>query len=161
MSTRSTPVTIKPSTHGLGAFASRDIVPGEIIFRIPPGRFDLISYQQLLKKRITDNPLQISPRRYLDWSGPALRFNHSCEPNAGLTSYPHLHYVALTVIKKGEEIRWDYSTSVDKDTECDFDCNCGAKACRTKIGGLFDLPKRLKVKYLKLGVVQEFLKKEK
>jgi len=152
---------IKPSTHGLGAFATRDIAPGEVMYRVPTGRFELISYQELLKKRVTDNPLQISPQRYLDWNGPGLRFNHSCEPNTGLTSYPRLAYIALRAIKTGEELRWDYSTSVDKDTECDFTCDCGAKTCRKQIGGFFELPKRVKARYLKAGVVQDFLKKEK
>lgn len=152
--------TTKPSAHGLGAFATRDIRAGEVVFRVPDGRYPLISYQQLLRKRVTDNPIQVSPRRYLDWSGPALRFNHACEPNTGLTSYPRLAYVALRDIKAGEELRWDYSTSVDKDTECDFTCDCGAKTCRERIGGFKDLPKRLKTKYLKAGVVQDFLRSE-
>lgn len=152
--------TIKQSSHGLGAFATRDIACGEVVFRVPDGRYPLISYQELLRKRVTDNPLQISPRRYLDWAGPALRFNHSCEPNTGLTSYPRLTYIALCAIKAGEELRWDYSTSVDKDTECDFTCDCGAKTCRKQVGGFKELPKKLKTRYLKASVVQDFLKNE-
>lgn len=149
--------TIKPSTHGRGVFATRDIVAGEVVYRVPSGRYDTISYAQLLRKRITDNPLQISLRRYLDWEAPGVTFNHSCEPNVGLTSYPHATFIALRDIKKGEELRWDYSTSIDKDTECDFDCDCGAKDCRKRIGGFMWLSKRLKARYVKADVVQRYL----
>jgi hypothetical protein len=57
-------------------------------------------------------------------------------------------------------LRWDYSTSIDCDTECDFDCDCGAKACRKHVGGFKWLPARLKKQYIALGVVQKYLLKE-
>ncbi len=152
---------IRDSPHGLGAFAARHIVAGEVILEIPRGKFSLITYQELLKKRITDNPLQVSPRRYLDWNGKYIRFNHSCSPNTGLTSYPNLAYVALREIRSGEELRFDYSTTMDKDTECEFHCHCGGHPCRKGIKGFATLPKRLKAQYTKLGVVQKFLLTEK
>jgi hypothetical protein len=154
------PFAIRPAAPGLGAFARRDLRAGEVVYRIPAGRFRLISYRQLLRKRVTDNPVQISPRRYLDWGGPALRLNHACAPNVGLTSYPNLGFVALRAIAAGEELRWDYSTSMDRETVCDFACTCGAKTCRGSIRGFNRLPARLRSRYLKAGVVQDFLKHE-
>ncbi len=152
---------VRESPHGLGAFAARHIDAGEVILEIPCEKFSLISYQELLKKRITDNPLQISSRRYLDWRGQCIRFNHSCSPNTGLTSHPKLAYVAIKSIRSGEEIRWDYSTSMDKYTECDFHCHCGGHPCRKVIGGFKKLTSSLKKNYTALGVVQKFILKEK
>jgi hypothetical protein len=120
-----------------------------------------ISYAQLLRKRNTDNPVQISPRRYVNWRAPGVAFNHSCDPNTGLTSYPHLSYVALRDIAKGEELCWDYSTTMDKETICEFPCGCGAKHCRKTIKGFYWLPKKLQARYAKLAVVQRYLFAEK
>lgn len=54
--------------------------------------------------------------------------NHSCAPNAGfLTGEPVLY--ALRDIAVGEEITWDYSTSMGID-EWSLECRCGAVACR-------------------------------
>jgi hypothetical protein len=152
-------VQTKRSDHGKGVFALKSFETGDIILTVPR-TFPTITYAQLLRKRNTDNPLQISPRRYIDWSGVSLYFNHACEPNVGLTSYPNLAYVALRDIKDGEELFWDYSTSIDKDTECDFVCACGAKSCRTTIGGFKHLPLTVRNYYAKLGVVQRYLLQE-
>lgn len=151
------PYRIASSLHGKGAFATRALEAGEEILEIPRGKFPLITYRELLKRRVTDNPLQVSARRYLDWSGEYIRFNHACDPNCGLTSYPALRYVALRPIAVGEELRFDYSTTMDQDTECEFHCHCGAKACRTVIGGFKHLPKRMRDRFIRLGVVQRFL----
>jgi len=152
---------IRDSPHGLGAFATSPIAAGEVILVIPAEKFALISYQELLKKRITDNPLQISARKYLDWRGLYIRFNHSCSPNTGITSYPNLRYIAIKPIRTGEELRFDYSTTMDRDTECEFHCHCGGHPCRKTIAGFKTLNKRLREKYTKLGVVQQFLLNEK
>ena len=151
---------VKRALYGQGVFAQQAFTKGDIVF-VVPNRYARISYPQLLRKRNTDNPLQISPRRYLDWKAPGVLFNHSCAPNLGLTSYPELAFIALSDIHRGEELTWDYSTSIDKDTMCDFECGCGAKTCRKTIGGFKWLPKRLRAWYTKRGVVQNYLLKEK
>ncbi len=150
---------LRGSRHGRGVFAAKAIACGDVLVTVPR-TYALIPYAQLLCKRVTDNPLQISPRRYLDWRAPGVTFNHSCAPNVGLTSYPQLVFVALRDIAVGEELRWDYSTSIDKDTECDFVCDCGAESCRKTIGGFYWLPKKLQASYKKLGIVQRYLLKE-
>ncbi len=127
---------------------------------MPRGTFSVITYAQLLRKRRTDDPVQISPRRYLDWRGPAVRFNHSCAPNVGLTSHPHLRFIALCGIPRGAELRWDYSTSMDRDTECRFTCGCGARECRGVVAGFAHLPAAVRRRYVRWGVVQQFLLKE-
>src|SRR3954464_3905021 len=54
--------------------------------------------------------------------------NHSCDPNAGfLTGEPVL--VALRDIAAGEEVCWDYSTSISL-PGWSLDCRCGSANCR-------------------------------
>jgi len=43
-------------------------------------------------------------------------FNHSCDPNAGLQiDGQKVWLVAIKNITQGEEITWDYSTTMDED----------------------------------------------
>lgn len=54
--------------------------------------------------------------------------NHSCDPNSGFpTGEPVLF--ALRDIAPGEEITWDYSTSLSY-PGWSLDCRCGSKRCR-------------------------------
>ena len=57
--------------------------------------------------------------------------NHSCEPNSGfLTGEPVLY--ALRDIAAGEEICWDYSTSLSV-PGWSLECRCSAPNCRRVI----------------------------
>lgn len=54
--------------------------------------------------------------------------NHSCDPNAGfVTGEPVLY--ALRDIAAGEQIAWDYSTSI-AEIGWTLECRCGAANCR-------------------------------
>ena len=54
--------------------------------------------------------------------------NHSCAPNAGFTTGEPVLY-ALRDMAAGEEIGWDYSTSLSE-TGWELECCCGAATCR-------------------------------
>ena len=57
--------------------------------------------------------------------------NHSCEPNAGfVTGEPSLF--ALRDIAPGEQIAWDYSTSINE-VGWSLECLCGTPSCRKVI----------------------------
>ncbi len=74
--------------------------------------------------------LQMGPDLWLCSDGDNLDdcINHSCDPNAGFTTgEPVLH--ALRDIAAGEEIGWDYSTSLSE-AGWDLECCCGAATCR-------------------------------
>ncbi len=74
--------------------------------------------------------MQIGEDLWLCSDGSALDdyINHSCEPNVGFAR-DELALYALREIEAGEELAWDYSTSI---SECDWsmDCRCGAVNCR-------------------------------
>jgi len=144
---------VKKTKYGKGVFATVDFSPAQPIMKFSGPK---ISYAQVLRKKNTDNPLQISARRYADIVKPGLYVNHSCEPNCGLL--PNLMLVAIKPIKAGDQLSFDYSTTMDEDTRTGFVCKCGAKACRTYIDGFATLPKRKQRFYLEHNVVQRFLR---
>jgi len=59
-------------------------------------------------------------------------FNHSCEPNAGMTG--QIGLVAMRAIEPGEEICMDYAMC-DGSRYDEFDCVCGSPNCRGRITG--------------------------
>ena len=63
---------------------------------------------------------------------PADCFNHSCDPNAGLTGQFGL--VAVRDIAVGEEVTFDYAMC-DGSPYDEFDCNCDMPHCRGRITG--------------------------
>lgn len=63
---------------------------------------------------------------------PADHVNHSCEPNAGMRG--QITLVAMRPIAAGEEIVMDYAMT-DASPFWEFDCLCGASACRGRVTG--------------------------
>src|SRR3989344_850452 len=104
----------RSSVQGLGIFAKQKIKAGEII-HIATG--ELMDHKTTMKRiderRFKDDdPLQINERFYMELDEISRSFNHGCNPNAGLRGYNQ--FFTLRAIKAGEEIIWDYSTSVKK-----------------------------------------------
>jgi hypothetical protein len=64
--------------------------------------------------------------------------NHSCEPNAGFRDGEAVLY-ALRDIEAGEEILWDYSTSIGW-PGWTLDCLCGSPRCRVVVRSWGELP---------------------
>jgi hypothetical protein len=64
--------------------------------------------------------------------------NHSCEPNAGFLHGDPVLY-ALRDIAAGEEICWDYSTSISE-AGWSLECCCGAAGCRGVARSWGELP---------------------
>ena len=149
-------IYVKKSKFGKGIFANRNFKKGETICFLEGKRAGLEVIQALKKKKreILVDPLQISDDQYIDLNEPYLYINHSCGPNAGIKGENQLF--ALKHIKKGEEIFFDYSTTMDEG----IDCQCGSKKCRGKIGDFFTLPKSLQNKYIKLGAIPDFIRKK-
>jgi hypothetical protein len=60
-----------------------------------------------------------------------LYVNHSCDPNCGIRG--EISYVAMRLIKVGEELTIDYAMLDDEPYE--FRCTCGSKNCRGIVTG--------------------------
>ena len=74
--------------------------------------------------------LQVGPDLWLCSDGESLDdcINHSCAPNAGFTTGEPVLF-ALRDIAVGEEVGWDYSTSL-AEAGWFLECCCGAANCR-------------------------------
>jgi hypothetical protein len=64
--------------------------------------------------------------------------------------------VTLRPVAAGEELRFDYSTTI-LERSWTMDCACGSRHCRRVIGDFDALPLDRQVYYVERGVVQEFI----
>jgi hypothetical protein len=83
--------------------------------------------------------MQIGPDLWLCSAGDSLDdcINHGCEPNAGFTTGEPILY-ALRDIAAGEQLAWDYSTSI-AEPGWTLECLCGAPSCRKVIRSWWEL----------------------
>lgn len=146
-------IIIKKNKLGVGVYAARSYVKGEVI-HVLNGKIctpQTIHYHNSnFRKGIVD-PLQIEEDRYLELDELSRAINHSCEPNAGLRKRSTLF--AMRDIKVGEELTYDYSTTIDEA----FWCKCGSKKCRGIIYDFFALPNKDKLRYYNQGALPQFL----
>lgn len=121
-----------------------EMVPRE---RVPP---------QLVAE--ADRYVQVGPGQYMGPSGGVDDLiNHSCDPNCGLkfdANGPVL--VALRPITVGEELTWDYSTTIVAD-DWSMHCACGTALCRGTVGDFRYLPAAVKARYQWLGIVPDYV----
>ncbi|HUI70510.1 MAG TPA: SET domain-containing protein-lysine N-methyltransferase, partial [Spirochaetia bacterium] len=108
----------------------------------------------------TTYALQIGPDLYIGASGGLDDYiNHSCEPNAGLRiSGTTVDLYAIRDIKPGEEILFDYSTTLDED-DFTMSCQCSTPSCRRVIRDGKYLPPEVWQRYLLLGIVPEYVQR--
>ncbi len=137
---------------GRGVFASRRFARGERILTFNGMRVD--ANDPINNEPEGANLLQTGKRTYLLLNEPGLFLNHSCEPNAGIVNGRML--VALADIEKDEEIRFDYSTTMD-DGLWTMDCKCLNNSCRGLITDFKELPNEIQDKYINLGIVPKYL----
>ena len=143
---------VAPCSLGRGLFAERPYVPGELIMILRGPRFE--RGDPLHETPAGANLLQTGKRTYILLGPPGVFANHSCDPNAGI--FRNRRLVAIRNIAAGEEICFDYSTTMDEDFWT-MDCLCGTDICRGVVTDFRYLPTDLRHRYLELGVVQGFI----
>jgi hypothetical protein len=140
---------------GHGIFANKNIAKNEttLTFEGPRSNF--------LQTKTTGSwecmPLQIDSDLYIDTLPVGVFVNHSCAPNAGIKRDKDL--VALRPISKGEEIRFDYSTTM-QEKSFTMECRCGQPGCRHIVDDFNTLPETQKTAYLQKGVVMSFIARD-
>lgn len=125
----------RSATHGDGVFTSLPIPAGAPVIEMT-GR--VIRYEEIAGDiRV----MQIGPDAWLaeDETDALDNYaNHSCAPNMGFVDGSLLHR-ALRDIAPGEELLWDYSTSMNE-PGWELPCDCGAPGCRGRLQSFCDLP---------------------
>ncbi len=145
---------------GLGLFAGRPIEKGNtiLVFTGP-----IIGFGEAVAKGDRECwPLQIDYGKYIDLEAPGCLANHSCEPNAGIQDeedLTHIKLIALRDISPDEEIRYDYSTTMDEDFFT-MPCRCGSKFCRQRVEDFKYLPPEVQKNYLQSKLVIGFIAKK-
>ncbi len=147
-------LTVRDCDTGRGVFAAAPVPAGTTLLRYAGPR---LTYAQTTPQTLA---VQVGPDLYLGESGgPDDLVNHSCDPNAGLVVVgddgSDVVLVAVRDIAPGEQVTFDYSTTLDED-DFEFDCRCGAAACRGRMRDFKHLPGDVKRRYADLGVVPAY-----
>ena len=125
----------RSATHGDGVFTSAPIPAGAAVMTMS-GR--VIRYREITPDM---RVMQIGPDEWLaegDTEAIDDFANHSCAPNIGFV-HGTLALHALRDIAAGDELVWDYSTSMNE-PGWSVPCGCGAPVCRGIIQSFCDLP---------------------
>ena len=143
--------------YGKGVFTEQDISKGTVI-HVLNGKIKTL--KQIVESVLQGNeamndPLQVGRKTYIDLDEFSRSINHSCNPNCGLRKRSELF--ALRDISKGEEITYDYSSTIAP-TKWDMNCHCGSKNCRKIIHDIRSIPKDQLNFYIQSGAIQKYLK---
>lgn len=154
-------VRVGRSRNGFGIFAKKGIPKGEFIF-VVSGRFISGDIDEDIDEKTRDNALRFDKKKYISPNGTIADFlNHSCRPNGYVSKEGReLCIRALRDVFRDEEIVIDYSTITAADDIWEMKCNCGEKTCRKIIRQFRLLPKAIREKYKKQGIVPKYIIEE-
>lgn len=147
-------------THlGKSVFVARPFKVGDVIAQFRGPQLD----KSMLPKRYSgrnDRYIQVGIDEYLGPSGEIDDLiNHSCAPNAGLKfTMAGILLVAIKKIKMGDEVTWDYSTTLFENP-WKMRCDCRKPYCRKIIKSFIFLDKKIQEKYRKLDIIPLYIKK--
>jgi uncharacterized protein len=145
-------IEINLSGFGRGLFAKRSISANTIICGITGPELDFNA--TLLLGERESHCLQTGINKYILCDPPFLYSNHSCHPNCAING--ELFFYTIKEIKKGEELVWDYSTSM-LERHWQMNCSCGYPGCRKIIKDFDLLPEMVQQHYIKIQIVMPFI----
>jgi SET domain-containing protein len=150
-------LVIGDGKFGKGAFAKAPFHAPETIMEFSGPRLTRSELPKPYEEH-DDRYVQIDTDMYMGPSGDLDDFvNHSCDPNAGLIiEKDGVRLVAIRDIRVGEEIMWDYSTTMDED-DWEMECHCKSPLCRKRIRDFKHLDAAIQRKYISLGIVPKFI----
>ncbi|UCD80922.1 MAG: SET domain-containing protein [Desulfobacterales bacterium] len=148
---------LQESPSGKGVFAGEVIFTGEEILTFSG---PLIRRRDMpaIRCQEEDYYLQVDDNVFLGPSGDIDDYvNHSCDPNSGVIidgGSPRL--IAIQTIRRGEEIRFDYSTTMYRPVLV-MNCSCESAICRGTVVDFIYLPAKIQAKYIALGIVPDYI----
>jgi hypothetical protein len=145
-------ITVRESKFGKGLFAKQDISLGSTIISI---KGEKITFNESVELGDDESYcLQVGIDKYIIPEEPFIYSNHSCDPNSGINQW--LELFALRPIGKGDEITWDYSSSM-LERHWTMRCSCSSPFCRQLITDFDLLPKQIQESYLRRGIVFPYI----
>lgn len=149
--------------YGMGVFANENIKK-RMVIKVLTG--EIITFDECIKriqsgKEEQTDSLQVGLELDMDLDELSRTFNHSCDPNAGLSKTSEL--IAIKDILKGEEITYDYSATVAPNISSSLwkiRCKCGTAKCRKILKNVLSIPKKQLEEYRRAGVLQDYIKTE-
>jgi hypothetical protein len=152
---------IKPvGKKGKGVFTRKAFKKGSLVCTLAGDRLTSRQIDVRIEAGLEtcDDPLQISRLMYIDLYEPFRTINHSCDPNCGIRQENLLF--ALRDIAIGEEITFDYSTTVPKyKSWWKMKCYCNSANCRKVISSYNKIPKEQLQNYLELRILPLWVRK--
>jgi SET domain len=152
------PFRVAESSLGKAVYAARPFPAGATLMEFTGPRYHA---SEIHSNRWgeDDRFVQIDLDHYMGPSGGLDDLvNHSCHPNAGLRfSQDGVTLIAIKPIQLGDEICWDYSTTLSN-TQFYMRCQCGASECRGVIGDFAFLEPDLQERYRALNLVPDYLR---
>ena len=131
-------VTVGPSPgKGAGLFASEPIAAGEVVL-VWGGRWYVGPEEAAVARAEGRGTMQGDEDLFSCEGGEdhdAFAINHSCDPNVWMEDA--FHITARRDIPPGQELAMDYAMlGGEEDYRSEWDCLCGAPACRGTITGV-------------------------
>jgi uncharacterized protein len=144
---------VREGTHGRGVFTREGIPAGTKVLRYGG---PLLRYRDTTPQTYA---VQIGPNLYLGGSGGIDDYvNHCCEPNCALLMEGTVvDLVAIREIAAGEELFFDYSTTMDED-DFEMTCHCGAPSCRKLVRDGKHLPDDVWERYAQLHMLPGYVR---
>lgn len=158
--TPASPFALGETHLGKAVFAAQPFAAGDKIVAFTGRRLPAHRLPRRMNGR-GDRFVQVARDAYLGPSGAIDDLiNHSCAPNAGLCfDGDAAMLVAIRPITAGEEISWDYSTSL-ADAGWQMECACGAPECRGIVASFDTVPEERRRWYLARNLVAPYLRED-
>lgn len=150
----------KANRKGKGVFAKKSFKCGELVHILSGNRLHSNKIDLVIEagQETCDDPLQISRKMYIDLDELSRTFNHSCDPNTGIRQETKLFAIRDIIV--GEEVTYDYSTTVPKyKSWWKMNCYCRSKKCRKVVSSYNKIPPKQLQKYLSLRIVPLWVRK--
>lgn len=157
---------IKSGIEGNGILAVKKIKKNQTIYYFTGERitFDEAVRRANDRSDISSDFLYINADECIDLDILPKMANHSCNPNSYIKG--EIQLIAMRDIQKGEEITFDYSTTMDYDHErikkagiapWTCKCNCRSPNCRGIIDEFKTLPPETQEFYIKNKYLPDFI----
>lgn len=148
-------VIVKDSNFGKGIFTTIDLPKKYILFNITGKP---ITFEETVRLGQDEcYSLQVGMDKYIIPNFPFHLSNHCCQPNCGINR--QMEFITLRDINAGEELSWDYSTSM-MERHWTMQCDCGYHDCRHFIGDFDMLSAHIRERYLQMNIVLPFIVEE-